>query len=664
MIKKIKTTLVLFINPLGVVFKLLIVCVFLLLAGALQAQSQSQNQNQSLSQDGKLYSEQLNSQQIISLDQWLFVSDKSLNKSSLTQDDIKQSLLHNNANSQIDWQPVKAATLLPQKYNASVCGWYKTQWQLELPINADLALLIESLRGADQVWLNDQWLGGTGALHSPWQVAVTQPQSLPRLYHLPRHLLQQGSNTLLIKINTGIGHSWGAMYPGGTGITGRVLLADKQVLEQSYFAKSYQIVALDMVFIILGLVDVLIILILLKKTIRPFPEFKWLLLGSCLMMLGAGSHDVFFLSGWSILPGNMALFLSLLFIPFVNALYFWSQNNDLPVRLWWAVSSVFLMIVFLILMPFVDHSIKNIVWQGWAIFAALFFAYALFSAIKAVKRGRIGGLAQLIGLVVYIFSIRSQWIPFDSFDHRNIQIGSLFFRYAILLAYFQQIFYMRVSYKALSKKVLSVSERTRQGIARELHDSIGQYLASAKLQLNLAKKTQQERHYNLLQGELDDALAGMRRTIAGLHSFSLENEGLRQTMADYCDSLENKHNTKVLFDMTLDNRFNQPLHDKQELDFQQNIFRVIQELANNSIQHGQATQLRINFHCQGHSLMIAVCDNGIGFDFNKKKLHQAGEKHHGFGFISLRERVAILDGQMQVTSHLSRGTHTNIRVPY
>lgn len=595
-----------------------------------------------------LQAESVHKSSSFTISEWQFVTDKGLKEHSALEE------------AALIWQPIEVGKLLPQKYNGSVYGWYKASFFIEDAGLENPVIYIESIRGSDKVWLNNELIGQKGSLHSPWQLSGTQPQSLPRIYPVKKELLEKGTNTLVVKINTGIGHSWGAMFPGGTGITGRVLYGEKEELGPLYYKKMNLIIALDVIFVILGLVDIFIILILLKKAIRPFPEFKWLLLGSCLMMLGVTGHDIFFVYNFDVIPGDLSLFLSLLFIPYVNALYFWSQNKDVSTPILNFVSAIFLMVTFSIFIPWVNPLLKNILWQVWGVFSALFFAYALYSAIKGVRLKRVGSISQLVGVAIYIFSIRSQWIPFESFDHRNIQIGSLFFRYAILLAYFQQILSMRVSYKKLSKKMLSVSEITRQSVARELHDNIGQSLASAKLQLGLVKKTQDRKHYQLLEGELDDALSGMRRTIAGLHSFPVENDGLRKTLFNYGLALENKHGINVNINMDCDNQFDKPVHEKEELSFHHNIFRVIQELTNNSITHGQSTELNIDFHCHKHYITITVKDNGRGF---KKKRNKNNSYNSGFGFISLKERIAILDGCIDIVSLPGHGTKADIRIP-
>lgn len=601
-----------------------------------------------ISPAGLLYAEYLEKPLSKTLRKWQFVADKDMNDHSILNIDTAP------------WQPVNIGELLPQKYNGSVYGWYKIEFFVDASAVESPAIFIESIRGSDQAWLNNQLIGGKGILHSPWELLTTQPQSLPRLYVIKKEWLKQGENILIVKINAGIGHSWGAMFPGGTGITGEVNYGDKDDLIHIYYEKTNSIIALDVVFIILGLVDIFIILILLKNTIRPFPEFKWLLLGSCLMMLGATGHDIFFVYGFSIIPGSLSLFLSLLFVPYVNALYFWSQNKDISNVVVNVVSVLFLTITFSIIIPEVSVFFKNILWQIWAFFAALFFSYSLYSAMKRVRLNRIGSISQLVGIVVYIFSIRSQWIPFDSFDHRNIQIGSLFFRYAILIAYFQQIYSMRISYKKLSQKMLSISEMTRQGVARELHDNIGQYLASAKLQLGLIKGTEDRKCYQQFNNELDDALVGMRRTISGLHYFPLENYGLRKTLFDYCLSLEEKSDMKVNINMATDNCFNQPVQDKKELNFYHNVFRVIQELTKNSMQHGFATELNIYFDCYKQYITIIVQDNGVGFDHEK---NVGASNNGGFGFISLKERIAILEGDINIISVVGKGTRVEIRIP-
>jgi len=550
------------------------------------------------------------------------------------------------------WQDIQVPGLLGQAHNTTVFATYRLQFFVD-PANVDYdqAIYIDAIRNGDRSYLNGEEIGRTGTLEAAWQFSAKNPESLARVYAIPKDLLKPGNNLLVVKVNTGFGNAWGALYPGGAGISsGPIMIGKHAQLSQMAYQKSLQTTAFDMFCITLGLIDLLIIGILLKRAVHHIPEFRWLFWGSMLMMLGTVGHDVFYLLIPEAPGLNFVLFSSMMMIPMVNALYFWSQNKNLPLRLIQIITSIWLICYLSVALPGVNHAIKIMAW--YAISALLFssFIYTCYCAYLGVRFQRVGAIAQAIGLLIYILSIRSQWLPDLFLEHRNIQIGSLIFRYALLFAYFQKMEEMKISFQSLSQKIFAISDSTRSEIARELHDGLGQNLSSAKLQIKLAKHSGNTEHMDNAEGELSSAVSGMRRLINGLHISLIDQMGFYPAVKQEINKLAGESGVEVIFELD-----EIKLSGKTE----QNLYRIMQECSRNAIRHGQATQLRIILK-KNSDIMLCIEDDGTGFDPHTIKPQST---ENGFGMVSLKERVELLNGSLDISNCRPQGTRIAIALP-
>ena len=86
------------------------------------------------------------------------------------------------------------------------------------------------------------------------------------------------------------------------------------------------------------------------------------------------------------------------------------------------------------------------------------------------------------------------------------------------------------------------------------------------------------------------------------------------------------------------------------------IYRIVQELVNNVIRHAEASQALVQMIRKGDMLSIAVEDNGTGFD--RSILGQGG----GVGYLNLRNRVAYLNGTIDIETSPGNGTSVNIDI--
>jgi signal transduction histidine kinase len=88
-----------------------------------------------------------------------------------------------------------------------------------------------------------------------------------------------------------------------------------------------------------------------------------------------------------------------------------------------------------------------------------------------------------------------------------------------------------------------------------------------------------------------------------------------------------------------------------------NVFRIVQECFNNILKHAQATAARIQINAEDSMIAIRIEDNGVGIE-------PAATEKGGFGMIGIRERLNILNGQIEIRDNKPTGTIINIQIPF
>ena len=552
------------------------------------------------------------------------------------------------------WDSVKVPSLIKQLHKTPITGWYRVYFDVHANINVQQAILIKYIRHSDETWLNGAKIGGEGTFDKLWQFNVTNPQGLSRVYKVPLGLLKNKNNLLAIKSNIGFGNALGAMFPGGAGILlDGVYIGDAKSLENYQQRSILQTSSIDLIFITLGLVDIFIILFLLKNALTIFPEFKWLLFTSFFMMLASVGHDFYYIYGFNLVNLSLVLVFSLLGMPLSVALYFWAQYRNIKIKYVKIIVGMWAVLSMLIIIPWVSSDIKIVSWYIWMVLATCFFLYAIACGVKGILMGRVGAITQLLAITVYIISIRTQWLPDNFYGHRNVQIGSLFYRYMLLFAYFQMIKSMQLDYHNLSQRVVRIADDLYSNIARELHDGVGQNLASLKLQTQLAKNnTPNNQHLVNIEEELNTSITSLRRLITGLHPVLIDKYSIAEALKQESQHLEKIYGTKITLETGT-------VELKKEMEHQ--LFRIFQECCNNAINHGHASRIKVDLRQKEQNIILSITDNGTGFDVMKK---QQPDNTGGLGLISLHERVILLNGQLAIKSCKANGTNIHISIPH
>lgn len=554
-----------------------------------------------------------------------------------------------------DWKVANVPAIFIKDPSNGIYLWYKREFSVaEATLKAftkeSLALHIESIRNSDETWLNGKKIGHIGDISPPWNVWQEYPLNIPRIYKISKELLKPQNNVLLIKINTGIGDISGTEYFGSVGITGHVLIeAEVNAKDQQYQAhlKGNNI---DVMIIVLGIIDVILILFLFKNTLHNLPEFRWLILNSILMLAATLMLDVYYLNGLKYPVFGFIRYITVFGIPLVTALYFWSQNKNLSNKLVITLSTLQITAGLIILLPWFPSFLKAIAWKVMLVLVIIFFLYSLYSAIKNLRHKQVGSLSQFIGLMIYFLSIRTDLFNVDLFEHRNVYIGALIFRYGLLFAYFQRIRHMSVCYKTLSKRMLNTIEDKRSEMARELHDGLGQHLASSKFQTQLATVGNHKEHLSNAKEEIDLAVNSMHRLVAGLHPMALDRYRLQEAIRTEAKRLSSTYSIKIKTD----------LHEQllpKEIEI--HLFRIFQEAVSNAARHGKAKNMKIRLKINTNKLIFSIEDNGMGY---KKTNKSSNSKQGGFGLISLNERANLIGASLEQVVRPKEGTKLIIEI--
>ena len=188
---------------------------------------------------------------------------------------------------------------------------------------------------------------------------------------------------------------------------------------------------------------------------------------------------------------------------------------------------------------------------------------------------------------------------------------------------------------------LEISEQTMKQIAQEIHDNIGQRITLA-IQLNAKGNSSGE-----MQNVLTEALEDLRQLSQSLHSTKILDMGLDLALERECELIAKASGKTCEYE---------PPQEFGEISEQEEIilFRCAQELLNNALKHSNARELRVKLSTNKQRIELEVADNGAGFDSSKFS--------QGLGMTSLSNRVALLNGELKITSAPNEGAHIRISI--
>jgi two-component system sensor histidine kinase DegS len=91
------------------------------------------------------------------------------------------------------------------------------------------------------------------------------------------------------------------------------------------------------------------------------------------------------------------------------------------------------------------------------------------------------------------------------------------------------------------------------------------------------------------------------------------------------------------------------------------LFRAVQELLTNVRQHAQATNVQVQLDLSEDTIRAVIEDDGIGFE--TESTLAAAEQRRTIGLSTMKERIEMLDGRMEVESAPGNGTRVTVELP-
>lgn len=209
---------------------------------------------------------------------------------------------------------------------------------------------------------------------------------------------------------------------------------------------------------------------------------------------------------------------------------------------------------------------------------------------------------------------------------------------------------------SLSSYLQEVSEREKQQIARELHDSLGGLLVATKMDVAWLRSRLPTEDENLLlrwrriQQSLDKGVDLKRRVVEQLRPTLLDNMGLyaalRWQIEDSCGRAGMR---------CIENLPEAEIRLTSEASIA--LFRVAQESLTNILKHSAATEVQLRIDVDETSLSMVVSDNGRGLG----AANITGGS--GQGLAGMRHRIRALGGTIDIGSREEGGTEVRVRVP-
>jgi signal transduction histidine kinase len=215
------------------------------------------------------------------------------------------------------------------------------------------------------------------------------------------------------------------------------------------------------------------------------------------------------------------------------------------------------------------------------------------------------------------------------------------------------------TYRALSARILELQDVERRRIARDLHDSVGQFLAGLKMNLRqmASGKVSVSNSPEWLEDtiEMTDRALGEVRTISHLlHPPLLDELGFESTARWYVEEFAKRSGMAVNLEIG-------EIVERFPRSIELALFRVLQESLTNVHRHAKAQRVDVHFHCESGKAILVVTDDGKGIAPQVLDLFLSGGAA-GIGLSGMRERLIELHGTLEVGSSAA-GTTIRATLP-
>lgn len=212
----------------------------------------------------------------------------------------------------------------------------------------------------------------------------------------------------------------------------------------------------------------------------------------------------------------------------------------------------------------------------------------------------------------------------------------------------------------LRRRLMQAQEQERLRLARELHDQTGQDIAAAMLTLKGLEPSVDSAGQGGLQrlrGLLDQIGKTLQRVARQLRPTSIDDLELGAALANHISEWSEQ------FGIEADFHCGGSLDDLGQ-EVRTTVYRLIQESLSNVAKHAGADSVSVVIDRAEAMLRLTIEDNGCGFDTATAGKRAREEFRGGLGIAGMRERVALIGGEIELESSIGAGTTIFAGIPF
>lgn len=202
----------------------------------------------------------------------------------------------------------------------------------------------------------------------------------------------------------------------------------------------------------------------------------------------------------------------------------------------------------------------------------------------------------------------------------------------------------------------NILEKERRRIARDLHDQLGQALTATKLNFSMAihnlpelPQAQNQRLEKLVES-IDAVIDQVREIASNLRPAMLDDLGFEATAEWFLDQCARRENMEIHWHPLTVNG------GTVKGDVGTALFRILQECMTNISRHAHASSVSIKYEESASQAKLTIQDDGVGFD-------PRASRAEGLGLVGMRERTAMLGGNLTIESTHGKGVRITVTLP-
>ena len=215
--------------------------------------------------------------------------------------------------------------------------------------------------------------------------------------------------------------------------------------------------------------------------------------------------------------------------------------------------------------------------------------------------------------------------------------------------------------RELASALTLAEQRERQRISQILHDHVQQMLHGIQLRTHLlildappSTHPDLQEHLDAIQELTEEAIQATRTLTVELSPPVLQREGLTAAFRWLAGHMAEMHTLDVQLELQDDCQV-------QNSELAVLLFQVTRELLFNVVKHAQTKRVNLSLQEKEEMMIVRVVDDGIGFDPAAPELPR--RRIGGFGLNSIRDRLNLFGGRLEIDSQLGKGTRVTLIVP-